>query len=101
MVGFGGFSCLCKPYFFLFAFTRDENFYGEDTIKVSARNKNGVTDLNVTIFIEPVNDPPFIIIPEHIILEENEGGGSVIYEKTNRFEIGDPDLLHFPGMSIT
>ncbi|XP_019107950.2 protein GAMETE EXPRESSED 2 isoform X1 [Beta vulgaris subsp. vulgaris] len=75
----------------------DENFYGEDTIKVSARNKNGVTDLNVTIFIEPVNDPPFIIIPEHIILEENEGGGSVIYEKTNRFEIGDPDLLHFPG----
>ncbi|KAL2922949.1 Protein GAMETE EXPRESSED 2, partial [Bienertia sinuspersici] len=77
----------------------DENFYGDDTIKVSARNKNGVTNLNISLFVEPVNDPPFILSPEHIILDENEGAASVIYEKRrNKFEfiIGDPDLAHFP-----
>ncbi|KNA05819.1 hypothetical protein SOVF_186820 [Spinacia oleracea] len=78
----------------------DEDFYGDDTIIVSARNKNGVTDLNITISVEPVNDPPFIITPEHIILYENEDSGSLIYEMgRNKFEflIGDPDLPHFQG----
>lgn len=82
---------------------RDEDFYGDDTIIVSARNKNGVTDLNITISVEPVNDPPFIITPEHIILYENEDSGSLIYEMgRNKFEflIGDPDLPHFQGMFV-
>jgi hypothetical protein len=83
--------------------TRDENFYGDDIIKVSARNKNGATDLNITIFVEPVNDPPFILTPKYIVVEEDEVGGSLIFEKKrNKFEflIGDPDLLHFAGMFI-
>ncbi|CAO2817709.1 unnamed protein product [Amaranthus hypochondriacus] len=78
----------------------DENFYGDDIIKVSARNKNGATDLNITIFVEPVNDPPFILTPKYIVVEEDEVGGSLIFEKKrNKFEflIGDPDLLHFAG----
>lgn len=85
----------------LYVFVRDDNFYGNDTIKVSARNKNGATDLNVTVFVEPINDPPFILTPEYIILEEKDDGiGSLIFEKgRNKFEflIGDPDLFHFPG----
>ncbi|KAK9726330.1 hypothetical protein RND81_05G206500 [Saponaria officinalis] len=80
----------------------DDNFYGEDTIKVSAKNKKGITDLNVTIQVEPVNDPPIIISPEYIILDENIGGGnaSLIFDKGRNnleFLIGDPDLLYFPG----
>ncbi|KAH9616328.1 hypothetical protein KSS87_021188 [Heliosperma pusillum] len=80
----------------------DENFYGEDAIKVSARNKNGITDLNVTILVEPVNDSPFVITPEYIILDENGGdvNGSLIYEKgRNKIEllIGDPDALYYRG----
>ncbi|XP_021741212.1 protein GAMETE EXPRESSED 2-like [Chenopodium quinoa] len=78
----------------------NENFYGNDTIKVSARNKNGVTDLNITVCVEPVNDHPFILTPEYITIEENEKIGSLIYKKGRNkleFSIGDPDVLHFPG----
>ncbi|GMH08294.1 hypothetical protein Nepgr_010134 [Nepenthes gracilis] len=79
----------------------NENFYGEDTIKISTSNNNGVNDLNVSVFVEPVNDPPFIHTPDYILLEDNgHENGSLIYDqKRDKFEflVGDPDLSNFPG----
>ncbi|GAB2295199.1 hypothetical protein Dimus_029374 [Dionaea muscipula] len=79
----------------------DENFYGDDTIQIFTRNNNGVNYLNVSIMVQPVNDPPFINIPEYIILEGNDhGNGTFIYgNKRDKFEflIGDPDFDNFPG----
>ncbi|KAK3016337.1 hypothetical protein RJ639_005721, partial [Escallonia herrerae] len=79
----------------------DENFCGNDTIRVSTMNKNGRNDLDVPIFVEPVNDPPFINVPEFIILEEKRGeAGTLIFNRQrDKFDfcIGDPDLLCFPG----
>ncbi|XP_059632750.1 protein GAMETE EXPRESSED 2 [Cornus florida] len=78
-----------------------ENFSGDDTIQVSTMNKNGVNDLNVPIFVEPINDPPFINIPEYVILEKksNEEGVLIFDRQRDKFDfcIGDPDLLNFPG----
>ena len=90
----------CHAYERDFRF-RDENFYGDDTITVSARNNDLATHVNVTIFVEPVNDPPCIHTPEFVVLEESRNGnGSLIYRKGKDnfdFFIDDPDLLHFPG----
>lgn len=81
----------------------DENFYGDDTISVSARNNDLATHVDFTIFVEPVNDPPCIHTPEFVVLEESgDGNRSLIYRKgKDKFEffVDDPDLLHFPGMS--
>ncbi|GAB2210293.1 hypothetical protein Droror1_Dr00015556 [Drosera rotundifolia] len=79
----------------------NENFYGNDTIKISARNNNGVNDLNVSIVVLPVNDPPFVNIPEYVLLDEKDNwNGTIIYDhERDKFEflIGDPDFDNFPG----
>ncbi|KAK1293769.1 Protein GAMETE EXPRESSED 2 [Acorus calamus] len=78
-----------------------ENFYGNDVVTISGTNKNGVREAYVPIFVEPVNDPPFLNVPEYIILEKkiSKNGLWIIETPKNvEFSIGDPDLLHFPGM---
>ncbi|KAL9256842.1 GAMETE EXPRESSED 2-like protein [Drosera capensis] len=76
-------------------------FYGDDTIKISVRNNNGVNDLNVSVVVLPVNDPPFVNIPEYILLDEKDHwNGILIYNhERDKFEflIGDPDFDNFPG----
>lgn len=78
----------------------DENFYGEDAVRVSTMNRNGINDIEVPIFVEPINDPPFINVPEFIILEEKRDEEELlIFDKQRdefNFTVGDPDLL-FPG----
>ncbi|XP_068483450.1 protein GAMETE EXPRESSED 2 [Phaseolus vulgaris] len=77
----------------------NENFYGGDTIQVSTRNKNGVNSLGVPIFVDPINDPPFIRAPYFIILRSNEDETLIFDQDKDKFDffIGDPDLLTFPG----
>jgi hypothetical protein len=81
-------------------FFRNENFYGADTIQVSAKNKNGVNSLGVPIFVDPINDPPFIKVPYFIILKSHEDETLIFDKDKDKFDfyIGDPDLLTFPGM---
>ncbi|PNY15797.1 gamete protein, partial [Trifolium pratense] len=77
----------------------NENFYGADTIQVSAKNKNGVNSLGVPIFVDPINDPPFIKVPYFIILKSHEDENLIFDKDKDKFDfyIGDPDLLTFPG----
>ncbi|XP_057957884.1 protein GAMETE EXPRESSED 2 [Malania oleifera] len=78
----------------------NENFYGNDIIRVSTTNRNGMNDLNVSVSVEPINDPPFIRVPEFIILKKNNGDGSLIFDRQKdkfEFSIWDPDLPNFPG----
>lgn len=79
---------------------RNQNFSGNDTIRVSTGNKNGKNYLDVPVFVEPINDPPFIHVPEIIILKGNEDETLIYNREHDKFEfyIGDPDLLNFPGM---
>lgn len=77
----------------------NENFSGNDTLHVSAGNRNGVNDLNVPVVVEPINDPPYVNIPEFIMLRSTRDE-SLLFNKekdTFQFSIGDPDLLNFPG----
>ncbi|KAL6990004.1 glutathione exchanger, partial [Sarracenia purpurea var. burkii] len=64
-------------------------------------NSNGVNDLNVPIFVEPMNDPPFINAPDLIVLEKKKDeNGFLIFDRQRDqfdFSVGDPDLLNFPG----
>ncbi|KAJ1407669.1 Immunoglobulin-like fold [Sesbania bispinosa] len=78
---------------------QSENFYGADTIQVSAKNKNGVNSLGVPIFVDPINDPPYIRVPSFIILRSNEDETLIFDKEKDKFDffIGDPDLLTFPG----
>ncbi|KAI5446424.1 protein GAMETE EXPRESSED 2 [Lathyrus oleraceus] len=77
----------------------NENFYGADTIQVSAKNMNGVNSLSVPIFVDPVNDPPYIRVPYFIILRSDENERLIFDKDKDKFEfyIGDPDLLTFPA----
>ncbi|KDO71738.1 hypothetical protein CISIN_1g002057mg [Citrus sinensis] len=77
----------------------NENFYGEDTIRVSARNKNGKNDLAVPVFVDPVNDPPFIQVPKYIVLKSDADESQIFDRETNKFNvsIGDPDAFNYPG----
>ncbi|XP_048233557.1 protein GAMETE EXPRESSED 2 isoform X2 [Ricinus communis] len=77
----------------------NDNFSGDDIVRVSASNTNGKTDVDIPVFVEPINDPPFINIPKFIILN-GDGDESLIFDKArDKFEfcIGDPDSLNFPG----
>ncbi|GJY30420.1 protein gamete expressed 2 isoform X1 [Tanacetum coccineum] len=79
----------------------EEHFSGNDNITLSASDINGHNDLKVQIIVEPINDPPFINVPNFIILEnEKEDKGFLLFDRERdkfNFSIGDPDLLHFPG----
>lgn len=80
--------------------TRNENFFGGDAIRLSTRNTNGVNNLDVPLFVDPINDPPFIHVPEFIILKSNEDESLIYDPERDKFEfsIGDPDLDDFSGM---
>ncbi|KAM7251560.1 hypothetical protein ACFE04_023443 [Oxalis oulophora] len=77
----------------------NENFYGNDSIRVSTKNRNGVNHLNVPVLVTPINDPPFISVPEFIILKGTSDKVLVFDRKKDQFEfaIGDPDLHNYPG----
>ncbi|GLU08406.1 hypothetical protein SLE2022_253210 [Rubroshorea leprosula] len=77
----------------------NENFSGEDTLKVSTRNKNGKNDLDIPVLVEPINDPPYVQIPEFIILKSSGDESLIFNSKEDKFEffVGDPDVLNFPG----
>ncbi|KAJ0232276.1 Protein GAMETE EXPRESSED 2 [Hirschfeldia incana] len=77
----------------------NENFAGVDSLRLTTRNKNGINQLDVPVFVEPVNDPPFINAPQYIMLESN-GTESLVFRKESdkfNFSVGDPDLAGFPG----
>ncbi|XP_010105140.2 protein GAMETE EXPRESSED 2 [Morus notabilis] len=77
----------------------NENFFGGDAIRLSTRNTNGVNNLDVPLFVDPINDPPFIHVPEFIILKSNEDESLIYDPERDKFEfsIGDPDLDDFSG----
>ncbi|KAJ9189231.1 hypothetical protein P3X46_000548, partial [Hevea brasiliensis] len=77
----------------------NDNFSGDDTVRVSAGNKNGINDLAVPAIVEPINDPPFINVPKFITLKGNEDESLIFNKARDKFEfcVGDPDLLNFPG----
>ncbi|KAJ0035291.1 hypothetical protein Pint_24479 [Pistacia integerrima] len=77
----------------------NENFYGEDTVRISARNRNGKNDLDIPIFVEPVNDPPFIEVPQHIILNATGDESQIFNRDRDKFNfcVGDPDINKYPG----
>ncbi|KAK9154194.1 hypothetical protein Sjap_001674 [Stephania japonica] len=75
----------------------NEDFSGEDIIQVYMRNKYDIYMDQIPVFVQPINDPPFIHVPEFIILEGNKDGSQIFGVQT-QFSIGDPDLLSFPGM---
>lgn len=69
---------------------------------MSTRNRNGVNKLDVPVFVEPINDPPIINVPEVIMLKSNEDESLIYDGERDKFEfsIGDPDLHGFPGMVL-
>ncbi|XP_038991742.1 protein GAMETE EXPRESSED 2-like [Hibiscus syriacus] len=75
------------------------NFSGNDTLRVSARNRNGVNDLDVQVVVDPINDPPYVNVPEFIMLKNTRDESLLFNEETDRFRfsIGDPDVLNFTG----
>ncbi|KAL9282862.1 putative immunoglobulin-like protein [Arabidopsis thaliana] len=77
----------------------NENFAGVDSLRLSTKNKNGINHLDVPVFVEPVNDPPFINVPQHIMLESNGNESLIFHPERDKFNfsVGDPDLVNFPG----
>ncbi|WZZ36656.1 hypothetical protein YC2023_020057 [Brassica napus] len=78
---------------------KNENFSGVDSLRLTTRNKNGINQLDVPVFVEPVNDPPFINVPHYIMLESNGTESLIFHKETDKFNfsVGDPDLAGFPG----
>ncbi|KAL1807376.1 hypothetical protein ACET3Z_024366 [Daucus carota] len=78
----------------------DENFYGDDVMRVSTVNRNGMNHIEVPILVEPINDPPSIYAPEFIIFKEKKSDEEVLIFDRERdkfnFSVWDPDLI-FPG----
>ncbi|KAL3648666.1 hypothetical protein CASFOL_005069 [Castilleja foliolosa] len=75
----------------------NENFYGGDTIRVSTINKNGKNDINVPIYVQPINDPPIINIPPFVVLDEIRDGILIFGDRTKKLDyIVDTDLQDFP-----
>lgn len=76
------------------------NFSGNDTVRFSANNKNGINEIAVPAFVQSINDPPFINVPKFIILKGKEDKSLIFDKARDKFEfcVGDPDLLNFPGM---
>ncbi|WZY79188.1 hypothetical protein YC2023_025572 [Brassica napus] len=76
----------------------NENFSGVDSLRLTTRNKNGINQLDVPVFVEPVNDPPFINVPHYIMLESNGTESLIFHKETDKFNfsVGDSDLAGFP-----
>ncbi|KAK9136848.1 hypothetical protein Sjap_007442 [Stephania japonica] len=91
-------GCVALINFFLQSvqYLGNEDFSGEDIIQVYMRNKYDIYIDQIPVFVQPINDPPFIHVPEFIILEGNKDGSQIFGVQT-QFSIGDPDLLSFPG----
>lgn len=67
-------------------------------IRVSTENRNGRNDIDVPIFVQPVNDAPVINIPSFVILDDTSDGVSIFGQLRDHFNfIDDPDLQNFPG----
>ncbi|GER52166.1 gamete expressed 2 [Striga asiatica] len=74
------------------------NFCGPDIIRVSTMNKNGRNDLDVPIYVQPINDPPLINIPSFIVMDDLSDGVLIFGERGGKFDfIVDPDVENFPG----
>lgn len=58
--------------------------------------------LDISVSVKPVNDPPFISVPEFIILRFGEDKSLIFNKKRDKFNffVGDPDLRYFPGTGI-
>lgn len=83
---------------YLFYHGRNQDFYGADVIRVSTINKNGRNDIDVPIYVLPINDPPVINTPSFVILDDTSDGVLVFGKQGRNFNfIEDPDLLNFPG----
>ena len=56
--------------------------------------------MDVQVVVDPINDPPFIHVPEFIILKSDEYESLIYNAERDKFEfsIGDPDLQGFPSM---
>uniref|UniRef100_A0A0E0M1E3 GEX2 N-terminal Ig-like domain-containing protein n=1 Tax=Oryza punctata TaxID=4537 RepID=A0A0E0M1E3_ORYPU len=81
-------------------FLKNEDFYGNDIIKIYAISRSGREDAQVPIFVEPINDPPVILAPESIFLGGKKSiEGYQIFDKQRdpfEFSIVEPDLQSFP-----
>nr|XP_043630504.1 protein GAMETE EXPRESSED 2 [Erigeron canadensis] len=79
----------------------EDDFSGTDSIRLSAISLYGTRDLEIPIFVEAINEPPFIDVPKFIILDNmTEDKGFLIFDKDRdnfNFSVGDPDYLHFSG----
>ncbi|WCJ41413.1 gamete expressed 2 [Euphorbia peplus] len=77
----------------------NQNFSGEDTIRVSVNNTNGKNDMEVPVFVEPINDPPYINVPKFILLKGNDEKSLIFDKDQDKFDfyVGDPDVANFPG----
>lgn len=60
-------------------------------------NKNGRNDIDVPIYVQPINDPPVINVPPFLILDDLTDGILIFDRRDNSISIGDPDLVNFPG----
>ena len=80
---------------------RNEDFYGDDVIMLSAMNRNGIEHAKLHIFVEPINDPPVILAPKSIFLGGKESReGYQIFDKQRdpfEFSVVEPDLRRYPG----
>ncbi|KAL8546414.1 hypothetical protein ACS0TY_006225 [Phlomoides rotata] len=74
------------------------DFYGPDVIGVSTINRNGRNDIDVPIFVQPINDPLVINTPSFVIMNDTSDGVLVFGKQGRNFKfIEDPNLLNFSG----
>lgn len=66
-------------------------------------NTNGKNSLDIPILVEPINDPPLINLPPFVIMDQGSEEVSIFSRVRNKSAVfvGDPDLLHYPGMGTT
>ncbi|KAL2630282.1 hypothetical protein R1flu_014968 [Riccia fluitans] len=82
-----------------------ENFNGNDTVYFSVYNQSGAgSTRNISVYVRPVNDPPFVVGPSIISIHlNNETSGLNITDvevPIMELSVGDPDADDNPG-SVT
>ncbi|XP_057772111.1 protein GAMETE EXPRESSED 2 isoform X2 [Salvia miltiorrhiza] len=76
----------------------NHDFYGDDMITLSSENSNGRNDVDIPIFVQPVNDAPVINAPSFVVLDDTSDGVRIFGEKCVGVDfVHDPDLQNFPG----